>query len=89
MVASEEGMSVIVPLGSDHELLLRSSLQSSSGDIRGDDRWVLDWRILLSCLAASLVNLQRLRSDPPDYVTVLGTDETHGCRWWKSRSAER
>lgn len=57
------------------ELLLRSGLQSTAADIQGSDKYVLDWRMPLTCFAAGLFNLQRLRSDRQDYIAVTGTDE--------------
>jgi hypothetical protein len=66
-----------VPIDGDSELLLRSGLQSSPSDIRGDDKYLLDWRMPFSCIAAGLVNLQRLRTDQPDHLVVTGTDEAH------------
>ena len=75
--ASASGLSVKVPIDRDSDLLLRSGLQSSAGDTKGGDEPLLDWRMPLTCIAAGLVNLQRLRSDVPDYVVVTGTHETH------------
>lgn len=77
LVASASGISVDVAIDRDVELLLRSGLQSSAADIRGSDEYVLDWRFPLTCVAAGLVNLQRLRSDRPEHVIVTGTDESH------------
>lgn len=69
------GISAEIAIDRDDELLLRSGLQSSAADIGGADRYVLDWAMPLTCLAAGLVNLQRLRSERPDHVVVTGTDE--------------
>ena len=77
IIASESGISVDVPLALNSELLLRSGLQSSASDIRGGDKLVLDWSIVFTCMAAGLVNLQRLRSDRPDHVVVTGSDIEH------------
>lgn len=77
MSTSASGMSVEVSIHTDSELLLRSGLQSSGADIRGDDKWVLDWRMLFTCVAAGLINLQRLRSDGSDLVGVIGVDNDH------------
>lgn len=75
--AAASGMSVDVPLGPDTEVLLRSGLQSSAADVRGGDLYLLDWSMPFTCLAAGLVNLQRLRSARPDHVVVTGTDEAY------------
>lgn len=77
LIASASGISVEVPIDRDGELLLRSGLQSSAADVRGSDEYVLDWRIPFTCVAAGLVNLQRLRSDRAEHVIVTGTDENH------------
>lgn len=77
LVASASGMSVEVPLDRDSEVLLRSGLQSSAADIQGGDQYLLDSRMPLTCIAAGLVNLQRLRSDRPDHLVVTGTDQNH------------
>ncbi|UXC90747.1 hypothetical protein EGM87_17265 [Sphingobium sp. RSMS] len=77
LVATASGKSVDVAIDCDSELLLRSGLQSSSVDIRGSDQYLLDCRMPLTCFAAGLFNLQRLRSDRPDHIVVTGTDENH------------
>ena len=77
MGASSSGISIEVPIDRDSELLLRSGLQSSATDIRGSDEYVLDWRMPFSCVAAGLVNLQRLRSDQREHVVVTGIEANH------------
>lgn len=74
---SVSDVSVKVPIDRESEMLLRSGYQTSSTDIGGGDKYLLDWGMPLSCLAAGLVNLQRLRSEIPDYVVVTGTDQDH------------
>ena len=73
LMASKSGISVEVTIGPDSELLLRSGLQSITTDIRGDDKFVLDWNMPFTCIAAGLVNLQRLRSDRFAHVVVSAT----------------
>lgn len=75
--AGRSDMSVDVPLGGSDELLLRSGLQSTSAGIGGSDRYLLDWRMPFTCLAAGLVNLQRLRSERATHVTVIGGGSDH------------
>lgn len=75
LIASLSAVSVAVPIGPDTELLLRSGLQSSAVDVEGRDKWVLDGWMPFTCIAAGLVNLQRLRSARSDSVTVTGTNE--------------
>jgi len=77
LVAGASGMSVEVGLDPESELLLRNGLQSSATNIQGRDQLLLDWRIAFSCMAAGLVNLQRLRSSQPDHIVVTGADSSH------------
>ncbi|MDX3910138.1 MAG: hypothetical protein QHC67_10005 [Sphingobium sp.] len=77
MAAGSSGISIEVQIDRDSELLLRSGLQSSATDIRGSDAYVLDWRMPFSCLAAGLINLQRLRSDQREHLVVTGIDANH------------
>lgn len=69
--------SIDVPLDQDTELLVRLGVQSTSSNISARDVLVLKKRIPLTCLAAGLVNLQRLRSDRPDYATVTAANDGH------------
>ena len=75
--ASESQTSVDVPLDTDTELLVRSGVQSVSSDIEGRDVIFLKKRMALTCIAAGLVNMQRLRAARQDYVTVTAPDEEH------------
>jgi len=77
LTAGQSGMSTEVQLAPATELLLRSGIQSSSTSVRGSDKVVLDWRMPLTCVAAGLINLQRLRSENNDHVVVTGTDAEH------------
>ena len=77
MEASASQMSVDVPLDIDTELLVRSGVQSVSSDIEGSDVIVLKKRMAFTCIAAGLVNMQRLRAARPDYVAVTAPDEEH------------
>lgn len=77
LVGSQSGMSAEVQLTPDTELLLRSRIQSSSTSVKGSDKVVLDWGMPLTCVAAGLVNLQRLRSNQIDHLVVTGTDAEH------------
>lgn len=66
---------VDVLLDPDTELFVRTGVQSAAASISGRDVPVLDWRMLLTCIAAGLTNLQRLRSDQPDHVRVVAHDD--------------
>ncbi len=75
--ASPSALSINVVLDREHELLLRSGLQSSAADIAADDLHLLDWRIPFTCLAAGLFALQRLRSERVEHATIASTDSGH------------
>lgn len=75
--AGPAAISARLALDQNDELLLRSGLQSTSADVRGDDKLLLDCRMPFTCLAAGLVNLQRLRSDRANFVTVTAIDAHH------------
>lgn len=77
LTVGQSGMSTEVQLAPATELLLRSGIQSSSTSVRGSDKVVLDWEMPLTCVAAGLINLQRLRSEHNDHVVVTGTDAEH------------
>ena len=77
LTASRSALSLSIPVGPADEVLLRAGLQSSAADVRGGDKLLLDGAMPLTCLAAGLVNLQRLRSDRPDHLVVTGRDEHH------------
>lgn len=62
---------VDVPLNGDTELFVRSGVQSAASNISGRDVPVLEWRMLLTCVAAGLTNLQRLRSNGMDHVRLV------------------
>ena len=67
-----------VPLNDDIELLVRAGVQSVSSNVRARDIPVLKANMPLTCLAAGLVNLQQLRSDQTDYVSVAAPDGDRG-----------
>lgn len=75
--AGVAGVSVDVPIPADSELLLRSGLMSSASNVQGSDELVLDNSMPLTCYAAGLYNLQRLRFDQDDHAVVTGTDTDH------------
>lgn len=77
LTANGSHTAIDVPLDHDTELLVRSGVQSVSSDISASDILVLKKRIFFTCWAAGLVNLQRLRSDRRDYVTVTAPTEDH------------
>lgn len=77
LTANGSHTSVDVPLDGETELLVRSGVQSLSSDILTSDVLVLKKRMALTCMAAGLVNLQRLRSNRLDYVTVTAPAEDH------------
>lgn len=77
LTATGSHTSIDVPLDRDTELLVRSGVQSTSSDISAKDVLLLTKRLPLTCLAAGLVKLQRLRSDRPDYATIVAASEDH------------
>lgn len=69
--------SVDVFLDRDNELFVRNGVQSASVDITGRSIVFLSWWMPLTCLAAGLVGLQRLRTKRADRVTVTAVDDEH------------
>ena len=67
-----------VPLNADIELLVRAGVQSVSSHIRARDIPILKASMPLTCLAAGLVNLQQLRSEQSDYVSVAAPSGEQG-----------
>ena len=64
-----------VAIERDTELLLRSQAQSAASDLKGRDVTMLSWPMFFTCIAAGLVNLQRLCGDRRDHVTVTATTD--------------
>lgn len=75
--ATLSATAVKVPIDRDTELLLRSGVQDRATDVRADDIWLLKKQMPLTCIAAGLVNLQRFRSDRPDFISVTASDDGH------------
>lgn len=77
LIASGSYTAIDVPLDRDSELLVRSGVQSVSSDVSASDLLVLNKRMPFTCYAAGLVNLQRLRADRQDHVTVTAPGHDH------------
>lgn len=75
--ATPSNTAIKVAIDRDTEVLLRSGFQDRATDFRIDDIFFLKNQMPLTCIAAGLVNLQRIRSDRPDYISVTASDEGH------------
>jgi len=69
-------VSVEVPLDRDTELFVRRGVQSAAAGVEGRSRLLLDPRMPITCLAAGLVGMQRLRGEG-GFAGVTAVDDAH------------